>query len=64
MGKTYIKPLIEVQTSCMQEELMLAASKDKHTIETLAVGFNTDEWEDEETYWIQTHWDHLNDALE
>ena len=48
----------------MQEELMLAASKDKHTIETLAVGFNTDEWEDEETYWIQTHWDHLNDALE
>ena len=48
----------------MQEALMLAASKGKHTNEALSIGFNTDEWEDEESAWTNTHWDHLKDVWE
>ncbi|MBP5387446.1 MAG: hypothetical protein J6Y97_08710 [Prevotella sp.] len=64
MRKTYIKPLIEVQPSCMQEGLMLPASKEKHTDEALSIGFNGDDWEDEESGWTQTHWDQMRDVWE
>ena len=64
MRKLYIKPLIDVQPSCMQEGLMLPASKGNHTDEALSIGFYADDWEDEEYTWTQSHWDHLRDDWE
>ena len=43
---------------------MLPASKEKHTDEALSIGFNADDWEDEETSWTQTHWDQMKDVWE
>ena len=64
MRKLYSKPLIEVQPSSMKEGLMLPASRTKHTEEALSIGFDADDWEDEEYTWTQTHWDHLRDGWE
>ena len=65
MRKTYFKPLVEVQPASLKESfLILPASKEKHTDESLSLGFNTDDWEDEEVVWTRTHWDALRDDWE